>query len=265
MKQIFLFAAGIMLAHAAFAQELVKIETRPGVTQSFFIPNMGKRKPDAGALLLSGGGGNINLRHEDGGIKFRGGNFLPRSRAEFIRNGIVPVLIDNPSDQAGKGMSDEFRRSAEHAIDMRAVLAEVKKRYPELPVFLVGTSRSTISVANLAVVMDTEIAGLVLSSSVFYAGGGRVPQPLLLAFNWSAITRPLLLVHHVDDQCRAAPYEEAERLGRRFALITVRGGKRAESRPCDPLSAHGFFGKEAQTVEAIAGWMLGRTFARDIQ
>ena len=49
MKQIFVFAAGIALAHPAFAQELVKIETRPGVTQSFLIANMGKRKPDAAA------------------------------------------------------------------------------------------------------------------------------------------------------------------------------------------------------------------------
>jgi hypothetical protein len=148
---------------------------------------------------------------------------------------------------------------------MRAVLAEVKKRYPELPVFLVGTSRSTISVVNLAAVMEAEIAGAVLSSSVFYAGGGRVPSPLLLAFNWSAIRIPLLLVHHVDDQCPASPYEAAERVGRRFILITVRGGKRAESGRCEPLSAHGFFGKEPEAVAAIAGWMLAKPFAREIQ
>ena len=251
MKQIFVFAAGIALAHAAFAQELVKIETRPGVTQSFFIANMDKRKPDAAALLLVGGGGNIN--------------FLSRSRGEFIRNGILPVIVHAPSDQQAQGMSDAFRRSAEHAVDMRAVLAEVKKRYPELPVFLVGISRSTISVVNLAVVMDTEIAGAVLSSSVFYAGGGRVRSPLLLAFNWSAIRIPLLLVHHVDNQCPAAPYEEAERLGRRFPLITVRGGKRAEMGRCGPQSAHGFFGKEPETVAAIAAWMLAKPFAREIQ
>jgi hypothetical protein len=95
--------------------------------------------------------------------------------------------------------------------------------------------------------------------------GGRVPAPLLLAFNWSAIKIPLLLVHHVDDQCRAAPYDEAERLGRRFPLITVRGGKRAESGPCEPLSAHGFFGREPETVDAIAGWMLGKPYAREIR
>jgi hypothetical protein len=263
LKVLLLLVAALAAAPAR-AQEIVTLQTRPGVTQPFYVAPMGARKPEAAALLFAGGAG-IRLRVEEGEVKFATGNFLPRSRLAFVRNRVLPVLIDNPSDRAGRGMSDEFRRSAEHAIDMRAVLAEVKKRYPELPVFLVGTSRSTISVVNLAAVMDSEIAGVVLSSSVFYTGGGRVPSPLLLAFNWSAIKVPLLLVHHVDDQCRAAPYEEAERLGRRFSLITVRGGKRAEGGPCDPLSAHGFFGREGQTVDAIAGWMLGKPFARDIQ
>jgi hypothetical protein len=264
LKRILLLA-GITLAPAAFSQELVKIETRPGVMQSFFIPNIGERKPEAAALLLAGGGGNIRLRVEDGQTRFAQGNFLPRSRREFVRNGILPVIVDAPSDQQAQGMSDAFRRSAEHAVDMRAVTAELKKRFAQLPVFLVGTSRSTISVANLAVVMDTELAGVVLSASLFYAGGGRVRPPLLLAFNWSAIRIPLLLVHHVDDQCPASPYDEAARLGSRFPLITVRGGKRPEGKFCEPLSAHGFFGKEPQTVAAIAAWMLARPFARDIQ
>jgi hypothetical protein len=31
------------------------------------------------------------------------------------------------------------------------------------------------------------------------------------------------------------------------------------------LSAHGFFGREPQTVDAIASWMLKRPFAKDIE
>jgi hypothetical protein len=39
-----------------------------------------------------------------------------RARREFIRNGILPVILDSPSDQqAGDGMSDAFRESREHA------------------------------------------------------------------------------------------------------------------------------------------------------
>ena len=254
-----------LAAASVAAQEVVTLQTRPGVSQSFFIANMGGAKPRAAALLFIGGGGGISLRQVDGQIKFSQGNFLPRSRREFIRNGVLPVIMDNPSDQqAGEGMSDAFRESAEHAFDVSTVVAALKKRYPGLPVFLVGTSRSTLSVAYLAKLLKGDVAGVVLSSSYFYTGGNN-PRKVLAAFNWSSIGVPLLVVHHEDDGCRATPYREAARLASRFPLVTVGGGKRAESGPCEPLSQHGFYGKEAETVDAIAAWMLGRPFAKDIR
>ena len=64
---------------------------------------------------------------------------------------------------------------------------------------------------------------------------------------------------------RRTPYREAQRLGSRYPLITVHGGKPAESGPCEPLSNHGYFGKEAETVDAIAAWMLEKPYAKDIQ
>jgi len=247
------------------AQEMVTLQTRPGVTLPFFIANMGGRKPEAAALLLIGGGGNIRLRMEDGQIRFSQGNFLPRSRREFIRNGVAPVILDNPSDQqAGDGMSENFRASAAHVVDMRAVAAEVRKRYPGIPVFVVGTSRSTLSAAYLAAALPGEIDGAVLSSSMFFTDI-RARFAALANFDWSRIKVPLLLVHHQDDGCGATPYFEAARLGRRFPLVTVKGGKPPESGPCDPLAQHGFYGKEAETVDAIAAWMLGRPFAKEIR
>ena len=195
MKLLLLFVVGIAMAPAK-AQEIVTLQTRPGVTQSFFIANMGSRKPAAAALLLIGGGGNIHLRSEGGVVKFSTGNFLPRSRREFIRNGVLPVILDNPSDQqAGQGMSDAFRQSAEHASDIRAVAAEVKKRHPGLPVFVVGTSRSTVSAAYLAGALQGEVAGAVLSSSLFYTDI-RARFPALAGFDWSSVKMPILFVHH---------------------------------------------------------------------
>lgn len=241
------------------------MQTRPGVTQSFFVANMGKHRPQAVALLFAGGEGNIRLRVEGGQIRFQQGNFLPRSRREFVRNDVLPVILDNASDQqSAAGMSDHFRASAAHADDMRAVIAEVKRRYPGLPVFAVGTSRGTVSAAHLAAALHGELAGAVLTSSLFFSDV-RAQRVALAGFDWSSIKMPLLLVHHEDDGCGATPYSEAERLGRRFPLVTVRGGKPSESGPCDPLAQHGFYGKEAETVDAIAAWMLGRPFAKDIR
>jgi hypothetical protein len=258
----FLLAALLFCAAPLHAQELVTLPTRPGVTLSFFIANMGKVQPKAAALLLIGGGGNINLRVENGQAKFGAQNFLPRSRREFIAEGILPVILDNPTDQqAGAGMSDEFRASAAHTADLRAVIAEVKRRYPGLPVFLVGTSRSTISAAHQARALGGELSGAVLSSSLFWVGR----QPALSAFDFSGVKIPLLIVHHREDACQSTPYRDAARLGNAYPLVSVKGGKPPETGPCDPLAPHGFYGKEVETVGAIAAWMLGRPFAKEIQ
>ena len=264
MKVLALLLAGF--AASAAAQEVVTLQTRPGVTLPFFIADMGGRKPEAAALLLIGGGGNIRLGVENGKPKFNQGNFLPRSRREFIRNGILPVILDNPTDQqAGEGMSDEFRESAAHVADIRAVRAELAKRYPGLPVFVVGTSRSTLSAAHLAKSLPNDLKGAVLTSSLFYSGVRQGSRQVLAAYNWGQIKIPLLVVHHQDDACGATPYFEAKRLASRYPLITVHGGKPPESAPCEPFANHGYFGKEAETVDAIAAWMLGKPVPKEIR
>jgi len=253
-------------AACAEAQGIVTLQTRPDVTQSFFIAGMGEHQPAAAALLFIGGGGNIRLRMEDGQPKFGAQNFLPRSRGEFIRNGILPVILDNPTDQqAGDGMSDAFRESSPHVTDIRAVRAELERRYPGLPVFIVGTSRSTLSAAHVARSLPGELKGAVLTSSLFYSGSGQRARQVLAAYRWDEIKMPLLFVHHQDDGCGATPYREAARLAARYPLITVRGGKPPESAPCEPLSNHGYFGKEPETVDALTAWMLGKPFPKEIQ
>ena len=246
---------------AAYAQEIVTLNPRPGATQSFFIASMGERKPEAVALLFIGGGGNIRLRMEGGQPKFGAQNFLPRSRAEFIRNGILPVIMDNPTDQqSGAGMSDAFRESAAHAADVLAVVGEVKRRYAGLQVFLVGTSRSTISMAYLAKRIGGEVAGVVLSSSMWRLGRG----PALATFDWAEAKAPLLFVHHREDGCDSTAYDHIPRGVAAFPLVSVKGGKPPESGPCEPFAAHGFYGREAESVDAIAAWMLKKPFRKEI-
>lgn len=264
--RVLLAALLLLAALPAQARGIVVLQTRPGITLSFFTAGMGAVEPKAVALMLSGGGGNIRLREEGGKVRFGAQNFLARARREFAVAGIQPVILDNPSDQqAGPGMSDDFRRSAEHLADMRAVVADVKRRYPGLPLFIVGTSRSTLSAAYLARALTGEIAGVVLSSSLFFADSRLGARPVLAAFDWDEVKVPVLLVHHRADACGATPYYAAERLAARFPAVSVSGGKAPKTGPCDPLSPHGYFGKEAETVAAIAAWMLGKPYAKDIR
>jgi predicted alpha/beta-hydrolase family hydrolase len=253
----------LAFAVCAEAQEMVTLQTRPGVTQSFLIAAMDGRAPQAAALLFPGGGGAINLRMEGGRPKFGTGNFLVRARGEFIRNGVLPVILDAPSDHA-REMPDHFRAGEAHRQDVRAVLAEMRKRYPHLPLFLVGTSRGTLSVAYLAAPLGGQVAGAVQTSTFFY-GPGRVRPAALSSFDWSTIKVPLLFVHHADDNCGATPYLEARRLEQRFALVTVHGGKPPESPACEPQGPHRFNGQDAETGDPIARWMLKKPFAKEIR
>jgi len=249
----------LLCCSIAEAQEIVTVPTRPGVTQAFFIAGMGGRKPEAVALLYIGGGGSIRLRMEGGQPKFGAGNFLPRARGEFIRNGVLPVVMDAPSDQLG-GLTDYYRVSDQQSADARAVIAELKKRFAPLPIYVVGTSRGTVTAAYVGRSLGGEVAGVVLTSSLFTPPRGAS----LVGFDYRSIKAPLLFVHHREDACDATPYADAARLAARYPLISVKGGKPPESGPCDPFAPHGFWGKEPQTVDAIAGWMLKKTYPREI-
>jgi hypothetical protein len=262
LRAFFVFAALAAAAPVA-AHEMVTVASRPGVTQSFLVIDTGSAKPQAIALLYTGGGGRIDLRREGGELKYRPHNFLVRAAGEFARNGVLPVVMDAPSDQ--NELTDEYRRGSAQSADARAVLGELKHRFPGLSAFLVGTSRGTISAAVLGRELGDELAGVVLTSSMFGSSNPRRQAPNLRGFDYGAIRGRLLFVHHREDGCEHTPYASAVRLGARYPLISVAGGKPAESGPCEPYATHGYFGREAETAAAISAWILGRAFPKDIE
>lgn len=253
---------------AAFAQqEIVTLATRPGVTQSYFLTSIPK---DLGAvaILFPGSGGLIQLRNENGKPRFNTGNFLVRSRAEFIKNKVAAAILDAPSDhQGGWGMSDEFRLGADHLTDISAVVNGLKQRFPGVPLFLVGTSRGTISAGALGARLGVEVAGVVMTSSMFRPAprNSKEPGPGLSKFDFATIHVPLLFVHHASDQCESTPYGDAARLADKYPLISVIGGSPPQSGPCDAFSQHGFLGREAETVEQMANWMLKKPFRDSVK
>jgi Serine aminopeptidase, S33 len=254
------------LVPAVPAQEIVTLPTRPGVTQSFFIDRL-PQSPQAIAILFPGSAGLIRLRQEKGQIKFGQNNFLVRSRGEFVKYGMVAVVVDAPSDRQSTGMSNDFRLGADHFADISAAISDISKRLPGLPVFLVGTSRGAISAAALGTRFDSGLSGVVLTSTMFRPAGARSnePGPGLSRFDFATIKVPVLFVHHVGDQCGSTPYADAARLADKYPLISVFGGRAPESGPCDPFSAHGYFGKETETVEELVNWMLKKPFREEVR
>jgi pimeloyl-ACP methyl ester carboxylesterase len=210
----------------------------------------------------------IQLRNEKGQVRFSAGNFLVRSRAEFVNRSVVTAIVDAPSDQqSGWGMGDEFRLGEQHFTDVSAVIGDLNRRFPGLGVFLIGTSRGTISAAALSARFGARIAGAVLTATMFREVGrnSKEPGPGLSRFDFATIPIPLLFAHHVSDQCRFTPYGDVARLAEKFLLITVWGGAAPQSGPCEAFSQHGFLGKESETVEQIVNWMLKKPFLEAVK
>jgi pimeloyl-ACP methyl ester carboxylesterase len=183
------------------------------------------------------------------------GNFLVRSRGLFLARGFAVAVVDAPSDQsAGLG---SFRFSPDHVLDIAAVVDWLRKSAPA-PVWLVGTSRGTLSAANAAGRVSG-VAGLVLTSTVTRA---RKRQPgTVFDTGLAGLRLPVLVVHHRDDGCVVCPSSDTGEIMRQLGkaakaeLILVEGGDPPRSEPCEALSAHGYFGIEAKVVTAIADWI----------
>ena len=236
----------------------------PGVQvlSAFLLIVPKQNKPAAVAILFPGGPGSIRLRMEKGEIKFGPGNFLVRARLSFVDGGVAVAVMDAPSDES-RGMDDRFRLGDKHAADVKAVVADLKKRFDNVPVFLVGTSRGSISAAAAGSALGDSVAGIVLTSTVYL---GARSGPGLSGFDFAKISAPVLLVHHVEDTCGVTPYREAQKLAdaRRYALVSVKGGLPPTSDACEPFSPHGYLGKEKETVEAITNWILKKPYRDNI-
>jgi pimeloyl-ACP methyl ester carboxylesterase len=250
----------LLAAGAVAAEDIVILPTRGEVTQSYLLsaPEAGKAR--AVAILFPGGAGKVDLERETARALLDRGNFLVRARRLLAGSGIAAAVMDAPSDQSA-GMDDRLRLGTAHTEDIEKVVGDLKKRFPGLPVFLVGTSRGTVSAAAAGARLGKAADGVVLTATLFLASG---KQAGLSGFDFASIPSPLLFVHHVNDGCAYTPYSSAKRHAERYPLVSVSGGQPAQSKPCEAMSAHGFLGREAETVDAIAKWMLKQPFPREI-
>ena len=246
------------------AQQLVTVPTRNGVTESYLlIRNPPNATPKVVVIAFVGGSGVIGLAGKQVPLSFGPStNFAIRVRNDLVDRDFAEALVEAPSDKLPQGMSDEFRLGSEHLADVRAVIADIKKRFPDAKLFLMGTSRGTVSAAALGAKLLDEAQGTILTSTVTQRDRDG---PALSTFSFASIKMPVLLVHHRDDGCKPCPYWAVERLGKSWPLVSVSGGDPPQSGPCDPQSAHGYWGKDAPVAKAMKAWMLGEEFPREIQ
>ncbi len=253
MLRNLLFSLLFLSAAVTSAQttRVVDVPSRSGVTQRFLL--LPAENAKVAVILFAGGDGSIEIS-PDGGIK-RGGNFLVRSRQTFADNGLAVAVIDAPSDRQ---TLDGFRQSAEHVADVKAAIDWLRQEM-KLPVWLIGTSRGTQSVAYIATQLaQTEggADGLVLTSSVL---ADRREQPVpAMALN--RINVPVLVTHHRQDSCRACLFSDLPRLTDKLKHLKktdtmVFDGGISIGDACGARAYHGYNGIEVEVVGKIAAWI----------
>jgi hypothetical protein len=191
--------------------------------------------PKYAFIIMPGGDGIMNPRLDsNGNTAFDyGGNFLIRSRDLFA--------ADNAVVAATNATSSDDR--------VLAIVKDIERRYGSIPIYVMGTSRSTLASMSLAKSMDGRLAGFIHTSSMSQVDW----------FNTKNLKSRQLLVHHEDDGCRLTPYRSAKSSSESYGthLITVEDGNTTGD-PRQAFGYHGFNGKEQEVVNQIKAWVSGK-------
>ena len=236
------------------------------------------KKPQAIAILLAGGRGIVNL-NLDGSTS--NGNFLVRARRFFAENGVTAVVVDAPhdrqllihSDGLPVGLGLGFRRSETHADDIQVAIDHMRQRNPGVPIWLVGTSRGSTSVAYATMHLKRlgpgfGPDGIVLTSALLVplapatepADGDSLFNPDF-GLALSEIEVPTLVAHHIEDACAITPYAGVAPLVESLSSVTelevfsISGGGPPLGPACEAFHYHGFVGIEEKVVKRIAHWV----------
>jgi len=247
----------------------VRLKTRGDIEQAYLLLHE-KQPVKAIALLFTGGYGLLRFSKGPAGIAWgkEGNSFVVINKDRFRDAETAVAIVDVPADQWGVGYTPKFRKSDEHATDMRAVVSDLRQRFPGAKVFLIGTSQGATSAAYVGKALGKDADGVVLTASVFEwapPAWQLLHDSNLSNFDFARIPSPVLIVHHADDRCVATPYTSAAKLADSYPLITVRGGAPVQDNGCGPMGPHGFLGREQAVVTEIKNWMHGRPYNKEIR
>ena len=228
---ILLLLLGLSAQRCLAAEELVSSAHYANGEAVPYILNSAGASPKYLVILFPGGSGIVDPRMVDGRLVYSArGNFLVRSR---------PLIVDDEFATVTTNSSQSEER-------IQAVLDDLKRRFPQARIYLMGTSNGTWSTMALAGYLSDRIAGEIHTSSLSRISG----------FDAKQYKNRQLVVHHRDDACRATAFSAArsshERYGNEF--IVMEGGITVGD-PCEAFAHHGYNGIERETIDAIKQWI----------
>jgi hypothetical protein len=216
-----------------------------------------------GIALFPGHPGIMKLKEEDGKPQFEmRGNFLVRSRRQWLDEETLIAVLDAPSDEWAT-FSQDFRATARYGADVSNVINEITRKYTVGEWTFVGTSEGSISAFHAARMNPQLARRVILTSSLFSSTpNGRG----LSNAKFGELAAPLLWVHHEDDPCRFTSYRDAKTYAdrTRSPLVTVRGGGPEKGGACQAFSLHGYVGVEREVVLAMRSWVKTGVVPKDV-
>jgi len=248
---------------------LIQLETRSTESIAYSYRPATTQTSHAALVLLAGGGGAIDLDN-NACPRALTGNTLVRIRPLLQTAGFATALVDASSDQQGSDGLGGFRTSIEHAGDLGKIIADLRTR-TGLPVYVLGSSRGTISAANAASRLKGAEApdGMMLFSPITSGrSGGQKAWVAQTVFDLPLrdVRIPLLVISHRDDSCIRTPPDKAREIVAKAQqaeaprLIVMEGGSGGTSRApsveaCSGSTPHGFVGLDNEVVALISDFI----------
>ena len=243
-------------AHAqGLKEELISVDLSGSKKQvGVYSTKTGADKPTKLAVLLPGSPSVVRPIIENGVMTNSRltGNFLIRARRFLVDASVASLIIDCQSE-SGDDCSSGYQASKQRQEDVDKLIAEVKSRNPSITeVWLVGTSKGTISSSFMPIHNPSGYAGAIHTASITdpYARGSYRE---LGGFDYKKSTVPQFFVHHANDPCALTTYSSAKSIAEKFnvPLITVTGGSGFQGGACEAFTEHGFRGKEKEVMNAM--------------
>jgi hypothetical protein len=247
-----LFTLALVLFMSTFAcadEGMVLLDLGRGEARlpTYVMPNT---KAIATLIMLPGGDAGTGKIVEG---KPTSGNFVSRTRDTFFASNFNVIVVYRATDLSAL---DYGYRVKDHVSEIAKVVSYAKQQFGK-PVWLVGTSRGTVSGTAAAIALgENEVQGLVITSSVTSKKTGAIATQ-----NLGSLKIPTLVVHHKNDACKICVPYEASRITADLKsspvkkFIMIEGGFDPEGDPCEAKHWHGFINYETETVKIITDWI----------
>ena len=256
---------GNSIEHDNFAsikaeKKLVTTQPVPGITQKFLLAV--PENPIGILILLPGSRGILRLSESFGQpvINNLRNNFLVRTYGGFVRRDFIVALVDCPDEMiSAGGLMMPHRGGPQHRNGVSSVIDYCRNIY-NLPVWLVGTSAGTVSVASLGISLRDKLDGLIFTSSVTDMSHNKYMSSFkngIIDYALFMIEGPVFIAAHANDGCKYTPPEKTDMLKEKLSnspnviAKIYHGGRSGVSDPCVGRTPHGFYGIEEIVINDI--------------